>query len=287
MKRLVHPNTQKQLDSAKLSNNQCFIITGLQGTGKMYLSEYLAEYMLDLSSEKLGTYPFYMHVAPKDRSVGIDSVRGIHKFLHLKTIGHNARYRRVIIIENAHYMTLEAQNALLKTLEEPPTDTIIILTAIKSRKILPTVLSRVQNISIHTPSYSDVSNYFNNVDDSTLQQYYKLSGGSVGMLTDMIKEGPDHPIHANIVQAKNILGNQSYTRLLARDELVSKDQDIEEFIYVLKLIARSGLYQSNASNKPVEAKRWHRILKSANTAETRLESYPNMKLLVTDLLLNL
>lgn len=72
-------------------------------------------------------------------TTGIDQVRSIQKSISLKPIrGTN----KAVVLYGAQILTVEAQNALLKTLEEPPEDTIIVLTTNKKDLLLPTILSR-------------------------------------------------------------------------------------------------------------------------------------------------
>jgi len=69
----------------------------------------------------------------------------------LKTAGKN-NLRRFVIIEDADLLTDDAQNSLLQLLEEPPIDTMIILLIQNLQEILPTILSRLQIISVKKPS---------------------------------------------------------------------------------------------------------------------------------------
>lgn len=79
-------------------------------------------------------------------SIGIDDVRNLQKQIMLKPMkGDN----KAVIIKNAHMITTQAQNALLKTLEEPPNNTYIFLTAETDTLFLPTILSRTS--VIHLP----------------------------------------------------------------------------------------------------------------------------------------
>ncbi|MDE2025028.1 MAG: hypothetical protein KGJ07_00880, partial [Patescibacteria group bacterium] len=78
-------------------------------------------------------------------SLGIDDVREIQKKALFKPLKSS---EKAIIIYDAHLATTEAQNALLKLLEEPPTNTRIILTASSIRPFLPTVLSRCKIIEL-------------------------------------------------------------------------------------------------------------------------------------------
>ncbi|MBI3290572.1 hypothetical protein HYZ78_04205 [Candidatus Microgenomates bacterium] len=78
----------------------------------------------------------------------IESIREIIHYLTLQTARRDEN--RGILIEDAHLMTEPAQNAFLKTLEEPPANTIIILTTPRDDLLLPTIVSRCVLISTLT-----------------------------------------------------------------------------------------------------------------------------------------
>ncbi len=92
--------------------------------------------------------PFNRLAFTPNPSHKIDTVREIIHSLTIRT-GKKGQMRGVVI-EDAHLMTPEAQNAFLKTLEEPPEDTIIILTAPREDLLLPTIVSRC--VLITTPA---------------------------------------------------------------------------------------------------------------------------------------
>jgi DNA polymerase III delta prime subunit len=85
---------------------------------------------------------------PSGGSIGIEEVRAIQKFLSRKPLGESNK----VYIKNAHLLTIPAQNALLKTLEEPPGSSLIYLITNTPDLLLPTVLSRVQIIDSQEPS---------------------------------------------------------------------------------------------------------------------------------------
>lgn len=78
-------------------------------------------------------------------AIGIDKVRNLQKRLSLKPFGPGPT---TAIINNAQNLTIQAQNAFLKTLEEPPKNSQIILTAPTIESLLPTVISRCQIIEL-------------------------------------------------------------------------------------------------------------------------------------------
>ncbi len=88
----------------------------------------------------ISSNPDVLVITP-EKSIGIDEVRTINNFLARKPIQsvHNTVY-----IKDAHLLTINAQNALLKILEEPPGNSEIYLVTDQPDQLLPTILSRVQ-----------------------------------------------------------------------------------------------------------------------------------------------
>ena len=76
---------------------------------------------------------------------GIDTIRAINSFLSKKPISHQ---NKIVLIQDAQNLLTEAQNALLKNLEEPGVNNYIILTADNSSSLLPTIISRCKIIKI-------------------------------------------------------------------------------------------------------------------------------------------
>ncbi len=100
---------------------------------------------------------------PDATSIGVDDVRQLILSLQLKPIQASSK---LALIHHADLLTIPAQNALLKTLEEPPPHTQIILTSTKPHSLLPTVLSRV----VHTKITNSLS-----AKSQTKANYAKLT----------------------------------------------------------------------------------------------------------------
>lgn len=88
---------------------------------------------------------------PSDSKLGVEQARIIKKHFSLKP--YSAKGRGVVL-EDASALTIEAQNALLKTLEEPPSEAFLILAAPSDSKFLHTILSRCQIIHLNSPHTS-------------------------------------------------------------------------------------------------------------------------------------
>ncbi len=92
-------------------------------------------------------------VNPEGRIIKIDMIRDAEKLVRLRAQEGGAK---VLIIRDAHRMNPAAQNALLKTLEEPPDGTHLILTTSRLRIVLPTVVSRCQRVPFATVPHAVV-----------------------------------------------------------------------------------------------------------------------------------
>jgi len=100
---------------------------------------------------------------PKDKNeILIDQIRKLRK--HLNLTPYNSPYKIAIILA-AHKMNKEAANALLKTLEEPKGNTILILTTSIPSMLLKTIISRCQEIKFKAPCLNKLSNNLINQED--------------------------------------------------------------------------------------------------------------------------
>ncbi len=126
-----------------------FYITG--GTAKNRL-EYIANICTELH---VSAYDVH-HLIPKEEalSIGIADIRPWQKNLFLTPLSSPFT---IGIIPNAELLTTEAQNALLKTLEEPPKHTKIYIESQSSSSLLPTILSRCQIIQLTTKPASNAA----------------------------------------------------------------------------------------------------------------------------------
>ena len=107
-----------------------------------------------------------------NENIGIDTIRDIKKFLQSKPYKNT---HQIIFIYHADLLTPQAQNSFLKTLEEPPPNTLIFLSTSNIDKLLPTVISRCQVIKTdQTPSQENIQE--NNFSD-IFQNLKNLNNG--------------------------------------------------------------------------------------------------------------
>ena len=119
-----------------------FLITG--GTNKERLEKAKKLIKQNTSVKKLEPHPDLLMIQP-ELSISIKQIRELQKFLSRKP--YQAEIK-VVIMPEAEKMTLPAQNSFLKTLEEPPENSLIILCAQNQDQLLPTIISRCQLIKL-------------------------------------------------------------------------------------------------------------------------------------------
>ncbi len=154
---------QKALHSDHISHAYLFI--GPPGVGKYCTARALAQAII-INDDPMGeaywreqVHPDFMLVEKADNKtlIGIEQItRELEPWLALKPYRAN---HRVVIIKDAHLLSLPAANALLKTLEDPPLYTVIILVA-DENNLLETVVSRCQLLRFSSLNDTDIQNYF-------------------------------------------------------------------------------------------------------------------------------
>ena len=121
----------------------------------------------------------------KDQSaniINVSNVRRIKKFLELTS--HQSNGKKIVVLYNAEKLTVAASNALLKTIEEPPNDCLIILTINDLANILPTVTSRCRLVSFPKPTSKQAKEILEKTNNSDLIQNLNLYNNSPLELVD-------------------------------------------------------------------------------------------------------
>lgn len=282
---LLHPHTQIQLDSYLSNPSHAITIVAPAGSGKHTIAESIAAKLLNVDIDRLLSHPYYKLINSIDgKAISIESIRELEHFLSLK-VPNNASVHRVIIIEDAETLTIEAQNAFLKTLEEPPQGTIFVLTATHEQALLPTIRSRSPRLMITRPEYSALKAYFDKQFSQTdeVNQALLISGGLPGLTSALLSQNSDHPLLPATEVARQLLGATKYQRLLRVDELVKDKPLCLNTLFILQQMAHLSLLTANSSS----SKRWLNILKSSYQAQTALLANNQAKLVLTNLMLRL
>ena len=127
-----------------------------------------------------GNHPDVRVIEAVNGTIKIDQIRAMQREVVLSP--HEGRWK-VYIIRQMERATTEAANCLLKTLEEPPDQVILVLTASDMDQLLPTIISRCQVLSLRPPSMPLVQKALEErwgVDPDRARLLARLSGGRLG-----------------------------------------------------------------------------------------------------------
>lgn len=281
---IIHPQTLQQLQLFAGRPGHAVLIHGPAGTGKSALAQHLAATILGKPLAELADYPYISQiVAPEISSVAIESIRQLEHFLSLR-VPVSGTITRLVIIHDAQALSIQAQNALLKTLEEPPQATLLILTAPSPTSLLPTITSRLQIISVVRPSNGELVTYFNNAGHtaSAINQAYAISGGLPGLMHALLSDA-DHPLKPATETARALLQQTVYERLLTVDELAKQKPHVLNTLFILQQMAHARLQSTTGP----QFKRWQHILKVCYEASEQLSNSGQPKLVLDSLMLKL
>ncbi len=129
-----------------------------------------------------GSHPDFqlVSVASGKKEIGIDRVRDVKRFTQLRPMRGTVK---LAVIDDAHMLTIAAQNALLKTLEEPPEHSVLILVANNPDALLPTVRSRCQRVQLSplpNDAVVEILTRDHGIAPATARQLAALAEGSPG-----------------------------------------------------------------------------------------------------------
>ncbi|MDP6685323.1 MAG: DNA polymerase III subunit delta', partial [Candidatus Omnitrophota bacterium] len=146
-----------------------------------------------------GNHPDVFLISPEGASYSI-KIAKVRDIIYQASLKPYEGKKRVFIIDDALEMTEEAQNALLKVLEEPPERHIFILVASKVAGFLPTVISRCRILKFHPVKQSEIQDFLKNrdVDEDGAVLFSHMAMGSIGRALEYI-EGDIIPRREQVV----------------------------------------------------------------------------------------
>ena len=284
---LLHPGAERALKHFAAKPSHAALILAPSGTGKTTVALYLASQLLGVGVEKLASYPYFKLLSsPDNKSISIDSVREIAHFLSLRTAGQTD-IGRVVVIEHAQLLTSQAQNALLKTIEEPPAGTVILLTAPSELGILPTILSRIQKIALQLPDSETITRYFTDEGFAVnnIQKALVISDGLPGLTAAVLASDMSHPLIAATISARSILQQTMFERLVSVDDIASKRELWSDTLFILGRMADVALRKNDVN--VLATKRWLRILAACHEAQAQMLANAQAKLVILNFMLSI
>lgn len=257
MKLLLHPTAMNHVRQFAAHPQGTVLLYGQPQTGKFTAAYEVARQVncwgcSDESCKSCiqalgGSHPDIVVVAPDEKNkISIQMVHDLHhKLLYGQYEQHGGR---VVIIRDAHNLTLAAQNALLKLLEEPPRDTMIILTATSPTALLETIMSRCRAVYVPALKPAVISNYLVaelGIDPELAKQAAQLSDGAIGGAVALASSDQLRSQHNEILEDSLALTTtpQLFRRLQAANQIASQGDRLSEYLQVIVASGRRAARQ--------------------------------------------
>jgi DNA polymerase-3 subunit delta' len=198
-----------------------------------------------------GNHPDLHRLAPDGPGgqVGIGQVRALATELALLPI---ESARRIAVVESAHRMNEDAQNALLKTLEEPPPGTTIILCVDDEDRLLPTVRSRCARLRLGPVGTRDIERVLDErgiADPPTGGRLARLASGRPGLAIALGAAPEAIAVRSEISrQLVDLLGARPAARLAAIRDLLARAAELSRLID-----SKTGPRPAAASDRSADA----------------------------------
>ena len=246
-----------------------------------------------------GSHPDFVLVSPEKGAIKIAQIRELIKKLSFAP--YEAKMR-VVLLEDVHTMRQEAANSLLKTLEEPPGNNLLILTADSTGNVLQTIISRCQTVPFYSLTFEETTNILmqqnNTLDSDTAMLLARLAEGSPGKalllqrkeLVDFWKQ------LLSLLGEKNSPESDVGKLLLVAESMAALKEDLLHLFSLLRLWVRDCLFElhgqevatgSGIARKDWNSEQYFAKLQAINQAEKEIGRNCNRTLVCEVLLFRL
>jgi DNA polymerase-3 subunit delta' len=217
----------------------------------------------------------------KKKEIPIEEIREAQKQLAL--FPHNGKFK-IAIIDEAEYMSVSSQNALLKILEEPNTTSIIILVTGDESLILPTVKSRCQKIVFQLVSQEEIRRGLGGKGGEKSEKITLFSIGRPGMAIKMLEDKKEMTAREKSLENfKNIFNSGINQRLELAEKLSKNIPEAEKNLQFWIWIIRSRFPEVEKISETEKFRIIENIIMSLDVIQN---TNANKRLILENLLLN-
>ena len=191
-----------------------------------------------------GNHPDLIYVTrEKPASIGVDDIREqINDTIQIRP--YSANYK-IYIVDEAEKMTVQAQNALLKTIEEPPAYAVILLLTTNPDGFLPTILSRCVQLKLKPLQDSMIRGYLTEkmgVSESQSELYAAFARGNLGKAKRLAESEDFRQSYEQILNILKNIRQMDISQLLdAIKRLKDENMDLHECLDIMQVWYRDGL----------------------------------------------
>ncbi len=242
MSKVIGHQKQKDLLAKVILNNNiphAFLFTGGEQVGKKMFALNFAKMIL-CENNACGTCktcldieknisPDLCLIANGNDNIEIEKIREIREFLRLKSYSNK---KKVAIIDNAHLIATDGQNSLLKLLEEPPENSILILITSFSEMILGTIKSRVQTINFNGIPNKEIEKYLISVGATEIeaQEISTYSSGKIGKAIELFKDSEKKEFFIKTLNYLKEIENKGFDKRFEYVKEIYKDPEDKEAV---------------------------------------------------------
>lgn len=263
-----------------------FVFAGPDGIGKKLVARAFAEALncssgrgdacgacADCSMMESSVHPNLIEVYPVDKDGEKDS-DGLIRINQIREVQNALRYRvdrgmKVVIVEGADRLVPAAANAFLKTLEEPPPGSVIILVTSKASELLPTIVSRCQRLNFRPLPEEAVKGFLverKGLTPNEAGAVARLSGGSISKASAFTDDGSLQK-RRDVIQRLSSIGPGDTAEALKFAEELSKMDGLDELLEFMKSWYRDRIVASEGSPHLIANNDMERHLKDAGVGE--------------------
>lgn len=283
---------KKKLEYIVKNNNisHSYIFSGISGIGKFMFAKEFAKAILCLDNEKKpcnncracksfenNNNPDIIIIDEQDESIKTEQIKELVKNVLEKPIQGE---KKIYIINNSENMTREAQNSLLKTLEEPPEYVIVILITSNENLLLNTIKSRCIKFQFQNLSDEEIKQYFRMANQVIDYSIIKIFGGSIEKALKL-KDNLD--TYKNIKNIFKNIENLSGLQILNLKETIFKDKD--EIFSILDYI--NTIFFDKILENIKTANKYQKCIEIIEESKLRLKRNSNYDMTIDNLLLTL
>ncbi len=276
---------EKSLEVSKSSHS--YIFWGTEGIGKKAIAKEFAKKILCIGNKQndcscksciefsSSNNPDFLLIESDDGKIKIEQIREMQRKIAEKPIISD---KKVYIINDADKMTTEAQNCLLKTLEEPPEYITIILICSNENNLLSTIKSRCTRMYFEPIEINEVKKYIKgiNISKDINENILNLSQGSIGKAIKLIE---NQSLYENIEKLLEDLTKKDLIDIIKMSEEIYKSkEEIESILEYMNVVALE------LSKKNIK---YIRCIETIEETKKRLKANSNYDMCIDNMLFNI